>query len=182
MTARTILLALVMLGLPAATFVAGGLIMERWSGRAQAAPKDQAPLYKRFRYDAEQVRTYWKAFGDKLPRERLFLELDLVFPFLYGGGLAAGLLLAWASLGRPFHPAWVLAPVLLGVLADWTENLVQLGQMRIYLKDGPQALQEGWIRVASAATAIKLVSLAGAFVVLLFLVGWGLWCSFRAEA
>jgi hypothetical protein len=179
-TARTILLALVMLGVPAATFMAGGLIMERWSRRAEVAPPGQAPLYQRFRYNAEDVRTYWKAFGGKLSRERLFLELDLVFPFLYGGGLAAGLLLAWASLGRPFHPAWVLAPVLVGVLADWTENLIQLGQMRIYVNNGPQALQDGWIRVASVATAVKLASLGGALVVLFFLVGWVLVRMLRA--
>jgi hypothetical protein len=179
-TARAVLVALAMLGLPAATFVAGALIMERWSGRGEAAPAGQTPLYKRLRYDAEEVRTYWQAFGGRLSRERLFLELDLVFPFLYGGGLAAGLLLGWAHLGRRFHPAWLLAPVLLGVLADWTENLVQLGQMRRFVDHGPHALQEGWIRLASAATAVKLVTLFGAWAVLLALVVWVLAKSLRA--
>ncbi len=180
MTLRTLLLALAVLALPTAAFLTGGQILEKWSGRAAVAPANQKPLNQRLHYSAEDARKYWKGFGNGLSRERLFLELDLIFPFLYGGGLAAGLLLAWVLLGRPFHPACLLAPALLGVLADWTENLVQLGQLKRFCTSA-EAVQDGWIRVASAATAVKLVSLAGAVVLLLTLAGMVLVQARRAS-
>ena len=48
---------------------------------------------------------------------------------------------------------------------DLTENLLQIGQLQRFVDGGAGALQESWINVASAATAIKLASFGGATVV-----------------
>jgi hypothetical protein len=100
--------------------------------------------------------------------ERRFQELDLLFPFVYGGLLAAALLLAWARLGRSFSPAWVLLSLALLMFSDWTENLVQLAQLTRY--EHGQPLAPHWIRVASTATILKLA--------LLWPVGWD-WSGWR---
>jgi hypothetical protein len=67
-------------------------------------------------------------------------------------------------LGRTFNPAWVLAPIFVLILADWTENLVQLGQLKRYL-DGID-VQESWIKIASIATTIKMLFLYGTWAIL----------------
>ena len=165
------------LGLPLAVFLGGIWAMLKISDRdyvtqrlrQSAAPEDQKPLQQRLGYDAGAVNRHWGALDNTALRlERRFLELDLVFPFLYGAALSASSLMAWATLGRPFRPAWLMAPVAVTVLADWTENLVQLGQLRRYTEDGEAGLQPGWIRIASAATILKMSSFVGAW---LFLVG-----------
>lgn len=79
------------------------------------------------------------------------------FPFFYGAALATSLLILWALLGRSFNPGWVLAPVVITLLADWTENLVLLVQLRRYAESGARGLNAGWIQVASVATILKLV-------------------------
>jgi len=173
-----ILRALFMIALPAAVFLAGVTVMKkvtRHQGAEERAcsaadPADRKPLDQRFGYDAEAVDRYWGTLDGALSSEQHFLEVDLLFPFLYGGALAASLLLAWVTLGRPFSPAWIMAPVALTVLADWTENLVQLAQLRRYSAGGAHALQAAWIRVASAATSLKLTFFSGSSLFLLALV------------
>jgi len=184
-----LLLPLALLTLPIVAGWGGGWLMALWSGRERVAPVGLKPLYQRLSYDLDDVKEYWAGFGDGLPAERLFLKLDLVFPLVYGGAFAASLLLAWEALGRPVPPRWLLAPVVLTMLSDWTENLVQLAQIERYLGRGGGALQEGRIRVASLATAVKLISLVGCFVALVILVGvlcirdrlsrWFEHCAFR---
>jgi len=177
-TANLILRAIFMIALPAAVLVGGVAIMTKVTHhqeveeRASSAPHpcDRKPLDQRFGYDAGAVDRYWGAVGGALPAEQRFLEVDLAFPFLYGGALAASLLLAWSSLGRPFSPAWIMAPVAITVVADWTENLVQLAQLRRYSAGGAHALQASWIRVASAATSLKLLFLGVSSLLLLTLV------------
>jgi len=165
------------LGLPLAVFLGGLWAMLKISDRdyvtqrlrQSAAPEDQKPLQQRLGYDADAVNRHWGALDNTALRlERRFLELDLVFPFLYGAALSASSLMAWATLGRPFRPAWLMAPVAVTVLADWIENLVQLGQLRRYTEGGEAGLQPGWIRIASAATILKMSSFVGTW---LFLVG-----------
>lgn len=159
--------------LPLAVFLGGAWLLTTASGRSQvpAPPVEARPLNQRLGYSATDVGEYWRAFDAAgLAAERRMLELDLVFPFAYGGALAAGLLAAWAGLGRGFNPAWIIGLVGIGVLADWTENLVQLAQMERFARDGPQGLQAAWIAVASAATVAKLVSLALASLALVALV------------
>jgi len=147
-----IVAALGMLALPILVFFGGAEIMNRLSHRQPAREK---PLNRRFHYDIGDVQRVWGAFDRAgLRAELRVLELDLVFPFLYGGALAASLLLAWNALGRPFAALLIVAPVGITLLADWTENLVQMQQLRRFL-DGA-ALEEPRIRIASAATAVKL--------------------------
>ena len=187
-TANLILRAIFMVALPTAVFFGGVAIMKKVTHHQEAEkracsapnPSDRKPLDQRLGYDAGAVDRYWGAIDGALPAEQHFLEVDLVFPFLYGGALAASLLLAWSTLGRPFSPAWIMAPVALTVLADWTENLVQLAQLRRYCSAQP--LQAGWIRVASAATSLKLSFFTASSLFLLTLVVIVLICSARNPA
>jgi hypothetical protein len=124
-------------------------------------------------YDAAAFDRYWNALdGEARARERYFLQLDLVFPLLYGAGLAAALFLAREALGRPLHLAWLLAPVALTVAADWTENLVHLDQARRHVEEGGAGLHPGWIQAASAATMVKLGFFTLTCVLLLGLAAW----------
>jgi len=173
--------AIIALVLPLAILVAGSYIMSKASGRdavaKQAGPSAQTnheppkPLNQRWQgYDTGAVHDYWNALGVEGRRaEQRFLELDLVFPFFYGAALVAGLMLAWATLGRPFQPAWLVAPVAIAVAADWTENLIQLDQLRAYMESGKDGLQSGWIQVSSHATSLKLLMAGGSLLLLLWL-------------
>jgi hypothetical protein len=136
--------------------------MTRASGRHTVA--DEKPLNQRWRgYDVDAVASYWAKLHDAGRRaEQRFLELDLVFPTWYGGALAVSLATASSPLGVPIPVGLLLAPVAVTVLADWTENLVQLDQLRRYIespdtKAADDALQPDRIRVASVATIVKLV-------------------------
>jgi hypothetical protein len=189
-TGSLILRAIFMVALPTAVFFGGVAIMKKVTHHQEAEkracsasnPSDRKPLDQRFGYDAGAVDRYWGAIDGALPAEQHFLEVDLVFPFLYGGALAASLLLAWSTLSRPFSPAWLIAPVAITVLADWTENLVQLAQLRRYSAGGAHALQAGWIRVASAATSLKLSFFGASSLLLLILVAMVLLCAARNPA
>jgi hypothetical protein len=67
-------------------------------------------------------------------------------------------LLAWESLERPFRRRWFLVPLAGAVVADWTENLLHLQQLRDFVSNEP--IHANLIGVASAATILKLVCLA----------------------
>jgi hypothetical protein len=159
-----IAILLAALVLPIVVFLSGGQILMRASGRDQlarpagaATDANRKPLGQRFGYGDGDAASYWKSLeADGRAAERRFLELDLLFPFFYAGALACGLLLARAMFGRPFPAAWIMVPVGLVMIADWTENLVQLDQLARY--DGGEGLQTHWIRVASAATIVKLLA------------------------
>lgn len=170
---RPVVAAIAMLFIPAFCFAGGAWIMNEMSGRKEV-PKP--PLNRRFHYDKGDAQKYWDAFEDIRTEER-FLEMDLVFPFLYGGALAASLLMAWAWLGRTLNPVWILAPLFITLFADWTENYVQLGQLKRHLDR--TGLQDGWIQVASAATALKLSFFYATWLLLFLLVGRMLWRAFR---
>jgi hypothetical protein len=103
---------------------------------------------------------------------RRSLEIDLLFPFFYGAAFAGALLCAWVALGRPFHPAWLLAPVLIGVIADWIENLIQLGQLRLFKPGHAETLQPNWIQIASIATSLKLALFCISSLLVTGMVGW----------
>lgn len=85
---------LFLLALPAVVFVGGAWLMTELAQReavvarhrAYLAENDQTPLNQRFHYDVNDVRRHWDALDPvTLASERTFLELDLVFPLLYGG-------------------------------------------------------------------------------------------------
>jgi hypothetical protein len=145
-----------LLVVPVAVFAGGAWTMSTVSGRHTVS--NQKPLNHRLGYDTNAVDRYWG--GLDLPgrlAEQRFLELDLVFPVLYGTALAVSLLTASAMLHGRIHAAWLIAPVVVTVVADWVENLVQLAQLQNYIESGKKGLAAGWIHLASAATIVKLV-------------------------
>jgi hypothetical protein len=170
--------AIALLSLPLVVFVLGGELMLRLSDPGQLRDKVQKEknldgLGLRLQgYKFEVIEKYWdalKAEPGALDAERRMLEIDLVFPLVYGAGFAAALMLAWAALGRPFHPVWILTPLFVEVVADWIENLIQLGQVRLFAgSDG--VLQPGWIQVASIATSVKVALFCVSYLLVLGLV------------
>jgi hypothetical protein len=111
-------------------------------------------------YDAEQAKERWKTIkaGKALTAERTMLRIDLLFPLFYGSALAAGL---WFT-ARGLHfagLATLLAPVLLMMVADWTENTIQLAQLSRY--DASGDVSAPWMTVASVATCLKLALVGG---------------------
>ena len=112
-------------------------------------------------YDVGDTRSYWEVLSAKaaLASERLLLVADLAFPLVYGGAFAMAFVTSWMMLGRPLHIGWLLAPVVIVVAADWTENLVLLAQLDAF-ETNRDWLSTGWIRVASLATTIKLAAVA----------------------
>ena len=151
--------------------------------RKKLAGDDQKSLNLRFLgYDLEAVKRHWSMFeSDKLAlqSEQRFLELDLVFPLLYGCAFAVSLLLAWTALGRPFNPVWIIAPVAITILADWAENLSHLNQLkRVDQMNSLGALQKGWIQVASVATTVKIFFFGGLMLFLAGLIIW-LFCTYK---
>jgi hypothetical protein len=161
-----------MLVIPAAVSIGGAALLTRLSGRALVTaqlatlPEEhRKPLNSRWRYDRSAVEQHWCALDAKaLAAETRFLEMDLVYPFAYGGAFLTALLLGWAMLGRPFNPAWLIVPVAVTVVADWAENLTILPQIRAYTLGGADALDAGRIAMASAATAVKLAGIVALVV------------------
>lgn len=157
--------AIALVALPTVINVAGGYLIMRLSHAEEireqlATPADQKGLGLRFLgYNSEQVASRWSKLDSRgLQSERLGLEIDLLFPFLYGATIAAALLCAWAALGRPFSLVWLIGPVAITMIADWTENCVQFSQLRQF--DGTQnSLDSGMIQLASAATITKWIFL-----------------------
>jgi hypothetical protein len=153
---------LVALTLPAVLFQGGASLMSQWTNRpvirerlVRDLPDDPRPLNLRFGYDVATARAVWSSLDPAMrDSEQQFLKLDLVFPLVYGAGLVSGLLLAWGAAKRPVSAAWLIALVGITIVADWTENLTQLQQLRQFIID--QRLDAGWIAVASAATMVKL--------------------------
>jgi len=170
--------AIVLLSLPLIVFVLGGDLMLRLSDPGKLRDKIQAEKHLKGLglringYDLAAVKTYWGALkdGEALDAERRMLEIDLVFPFFYGAAFAVALLFAWATLGRPFHPVWILAPLFIEVVADWTENLIQLSQLKLF--NAGAALQPGSIQIASIATILKVWLFCVSYFLVMGLVGW----------
>src|SRR5919109_1438067 len=165
--------------LPAVAYVGAGLIMIIASRhtyvtkqlKEKATPNNRTQLNTRLQgYDTTDVAQLWGVLDRRaLDSERRFLQLDLLFPLFYGGAFLVALWRVWRDLGKAFSPVWLIAPVALTVLADWTENLIQLAQLRLYLEKGNEGLQAGWIQIASAATIAKLVFFVGTLVLLICL-------------
>lgn len=168
----------IILALPFVVFWGGAWIMAELSNRdyvinrlneSNLSPCEKKPLNQRLGYNLNAAVRYWEILDPTARKtEQYFLKLDLVFPFFYGAALAISLLLTWAILGRPFRPLWIITPVAVLVLADWTENLVQLHQLKKYREHGEAALQPYMIQIASIATCIKLTFFCA---LTLFLIG-----------
>jgi hypothetical protein len=170
--------AILLLLLPVVVFLGGGSLMNKLSDPHQLrdgikSEKHQKGLGLRITgYDLAAVKSYWGALkdGKALDAERRMLEIDLIFPFLYGAAFAGALLCAWVALGRPFHPVWILAPLFIEVVADWIENLIQLSQLRLFAAEG--TLQPGWIQIASVATMLKVSLFCVSYLLVVGMVGW----------
>ena len=164
----------------ATMYVVPGYLMMRLTRPDQLKTKSPRPVPLNLRiegYDQTSAKAYWDWLGPegRLSEQR-FLEADLAFPFAYGGGLLAGLLILWLGLGRPFHPVGLLAPVAITILADWIENLVQWHQLRRFLAG--ETLQPNLIQIASLATSIKILFFSLSVILFLALCGWLLWKVF----
>jgi len=169
--------------LPVMTFYVGAWLIDNFSRhdyveqrlqRQLSDPGDRKPLNTRYcGYDAPAVSRHWGALDQTaLQAEKCSLRLDLVFPLFYGAAFLASLFLAWTSLGSPFHFSWLAAPVGIAVLADWAENSLQLMQLQRFIDEGASGLQQCCIRMASAATVIKLYAVWAMIVLLLILLVW----------
>ena len=175
--ASALLKMLFILAFPAVVFVVTNYLMMHSTGRYKFRHKkdypDSVPLNLRWKgYDEEAITNYWTWLDKKNARvaEQRFLEADLVFPFFYGGAMLTSLLLAWVWLERPFDPSWLVIPVAVAVLADWTENLVQLPHLRHFVPG--ESLQGSWIQVASIATITKWVFVSASALLILSLGVW----------
>ena len=71
-------------------------------------------------------------------------------------------------------------PVVIAMLADWTENLVQLEQLARYSGKCAQGLDARSIQIASFATRTKLTFFGVSWAFLLALVLGFVWRYFRA--
>lgn len=118
------------------------------------------PLNQRLKgYSVAEAKAYWALLAGDVASERHMLKVDLAFPVAYGVAFATALLLAWSTLAWSVNPVWLLAPVAVLVAADWTENIVQLGQLARLNAKGEGELSATWIGVASLATQLKLAML-----------------------
>ncbi|WP_297324198.1 ATP-binding protein [Nitrosomonas sp.] len=162
--------------LPLLVLIGGGLLLQLLSGRKLvtlqldklANKKDRQNLGIRFTgYTAEQVKSHWSVLGaDERMIEQRFLTMDLIFAPIYGATFLYALLKGAEYLDFPFSPAMLVALICTMILADWTENTIQLQQLK-HMNQRGAVLQSGWIRIASLATQIKL--LCGIIVMMLLL-------------
>lgn len=168
--------AVLMLVLPVALFMAGGILMMRATGRARFRQRrSQAasePLNFRFRgYDAKAASEYWSWLGaEGLAAELRFLKADMFFPFWYGGVMLGSLCTGWFSLGQPFSPIILATPVFVAVIADWIENAIHIKQIARFNAGQPVEGQQ--IRLASLATSAKLLFFWISTLLIVILAAW----------
>ena len=185
--------------LPMVVFLAGAGVMIGASGHLQVSRQlnllpgqmDREPLNQRLSgYDLETVRRQWSIFtpeasgelrAKELRRsEKLILQFDLVFPLIYGASFLFSYGLIWTRVGRTRAARWMILPVAVTVVADWTENVTHLHQLQRHAAGGAEALQREWMQVASLATTLKLTCFAVSGLAGLMLIGWFIFKSARA--
>ena len=153
--------------LPVIVLFGGAKLMNEMSGRRTV--ELQKPLFQRLSYNVAAVQSYWTELKDidknALENEKVFLKLDLFFPFFYGGAFSASLLMLWIMLDKPISLIWLLMPVAIAITADWTENIIQLGQIQLFM--GDQELQPDQVQIASISTFIKIMSIVASSLLLL---------------
>lgn len=178
--ALNIVKAFVVLVFPVVVFFAFASRQAAHSGRDIAlknvSPTDAKPLNTRLHYDVNDVDYFWGALGkDGRLAEQRFLKEDLTFPLFYGGALMLSLgWLLWKG-GLSWSPWLVMLPVLLGMIGDWIENVIQLGQLQRYIDSGKSALDPAAILRSSLATDLKLVGIAASDVLLIALAVAFVW-------
>jgi hypothetical protein len=158
---------LVIAALPFLVFLVVGRAMSVAVGRPAALrnsnPANPKPLNMRFRYGVDDIDAFWRALGPSgVQVERRFLVYDLTFPLFYGGALVFALW--WLCRAAGWNAGLTIAPVVVGGVADWVENLVHLNLLSRYVRGGKTALPEAVVSAASAATAVKLAGVALGFL------------------
>ncbi|SRR6266540_1778974 len=158
--------------LPTVTLLGGGRLLNAVSGRV--IDPQHPPLNLRWSgYSAEDVEHYFEPLRvDGLRSERRFLEFDLVFPPVLAAALLTSLLKGSALLGW-HRRGWLVALVVLGTAADWTENVSLLSQFDPFLQTG--AIDPRAIAMASAGTVVKLNALGLSFLLIAVMVSVDLW-------
>jgi hypothetical protein len=158
--------AIAAIGLPLGVLVVGGIVMNYVSGRR--FPPDPSrpgstlqPLNQRWQgYNAEAIAQYWGGLDHSAKEttgkeaERRFLRFDLVFPLIFGGVLVVSIFWSANRTGPPFSPLGPILLVVVGTIADWTENLTQLRLLGDFINQSP--IDPGLARVASIGTIMKL--------------------------
>ena len=117
------------------------------------------PLYARFcGYDKDSALLYWKSIRGKgqIAELNCFLLSDLALPLVYGSAFGFSIWTFWSSLDEPLSLYWLFLPLLVTMVADWTENTIQLLQLRRFVNSGKDKVQSMSIRIASLATTLKL--------------------------
>lgn len=160
---KPLLELVIILGLPIVFFLIGKNFVEKFSNQKHIEEvlknKHLKPLYGRFGgYNTDEVKLYWKAlYPSAIEDEKRFLYLDLLFPLFYGSPLIISIALAWTRLDRSLSLIWFILPVIITMFADWTENLIQLQQIKRFPSlEELEHLESEWISVASTATRFKL--------------------------
>src|SRR3954466_14853375 len=106
----------------------------------------------RFGYIVDDGGVFWCPPGPSGGQvQRRFLLYDLRFPLFYGGALVFALW--WLCRAAGWKAGLTIAPVVVGGVADWVENLVHLNLLSRYVRAGKSALPEAVVSAASAATA-----------------------------
>ncbi len=123
------------------------------------------PLLGWFDYGTQATTKCWTWLAGARGRaEHTFLTPELLFPLIYGAALAANLSWVWIALGRPFHPAWIVAPLVMFLTADWTEQLFHLAQFRHYLSSDEGRSQNLWLLASGYVMVLKMWLTTGLYV------------------
>ena len=156
-SALLVLRSLVCVAVPLTVLLGGGALMNKASARvfpSEGSGEPLKPLNQRYLgYDTAAVTAYFDGLGTGKGKEgeRRFLEFDLVFPTVFAAALVAGLWMSAKAAGQRRPPLWAVGLIVIGLVADWTENLTQLR-----LLDAPLPLDDSVVNQASSATIVKL--------------------------
>ncbi|HVF31090.1 MAG TPA: hypothetical protein VNA22_08970 [Pyrinomonadaceae bacterium] len=164
-----LMVPLAALALPIVVLLFGGWLMLEVSGRNRIAIQASLaadPLPKSLAsriggYNAEDALTYWNKLDDDGRRAELtFLQIDLLFAVFYSAALAFSIITVWTAGDFRFNPTLLMIPVVVALVADWTETAIHMKHLQgsgikaLLAKDiDPTA-----IKVASIATVTKWIS------------------------
>jgi hypothetical protein len=170
---RIIRTAAAIILIPAVAFAGGAYLIQTLPGKRptqSAVGGGAVPRALNLRlggYRPADVEQYWAALGPEgRGVEIQSLRIDLAFPLLYGAAMGWALLTGKKTLRGRASVAWLL-PLVATVIADWTENGIQLSQLRAYVSRGASSLDTNLIGIASWATTTKLVLFVATYLIIL---------------
>lgn len=139
------------------------------SAKTQALLKALNPRWLGSGLDAAKRCWPWLNEATRQATEK-FPARSVLFPVVYGGALAVNLWWVWETLGHPFYPAWIVAPLAMILTADWTEHLLQLAQLSHSVSSNKSRAQNLWLEISGCATTITLWLTLGLYLSLMGLV------------